>query len=66
MIRVVIKGKQGEGKTTLAGAISTMLTGRGISHSVQDGADQPTQVHKIIGEDKRVVPVTVAIIVKQA
>lgn len=64
MIRVVIKGKQGEGKTRLASRIVTMLHQYGESVSVQDGGH--TEVYQLENvSTRKKIPVTVAIIVKQ-
>lgn len=64
MIRVIIKGKQGVGKTALAEKITTMLRAEGISFSVQDGGE--TSVHKHVPSAYAPPrPVSVAIIVKQ-
>lgn len=64
MIRVIIKGKQGIGKTALAEKIAIMLRAEGVSFSVQDGEE--TAVHRPVGP-KHTMPkaVAVAIIVKQ-
>lgn len=62
MLRVIIKGKQGAGKSTLAGKLSAMLRSEGVSYSFQDGEE--TYVHKNGCDVTQ--KVTVAIIVKQA
>jgi adenylylsulfate kinase-like enzyme len=61
MIRVIIKGKQGAGKTVLAAKFSELLKSEGVSFTVQDGED--TVVHKSGGA--KPAPISVAIIVKQ-
>lgn len=66
MLRVIIKGKQGSGKSQLAAKLVVMLHGDGKSVSVQDGEE--TVVHQLRegGAAGRKIPVSVAIIVKQS
>lgn len=63
-MRIIIKGKQGEGKTMLANQIIALLSADKKSVSLQDGED--TRVHQQFEASGKKIPVSVHIIVKQA
>lgn len=65
MLRVIIKGNAGTGKSQLAAKLVTLLHHDGKSVSVQDGGE--TAVYQLRdGVAGKKIPVTVAVIVKQA